>query len=518
MHKRILLLVLCLCLLLGAVPVHAQGNDTVAQIRQKIADDYASILRYTNMDSLGGWCGLTASWQMYLLGINSWVVGHHGNEQYDAYENVSVTSGGHRAKAYSARDYTLEEALNTISKNGTWDVYNVLVGFQRTNTKQGSIYGHSLVIYAIIDGNVYFTEGFNNSMGRAGSPYEVTIAEFVDYYDDWTVFEGLVVFGRKGYVANCTEYATNMYAQVQQTAQLYSQPCLPGTEESESALLRTVPVGERLWINALYQNPDGDFYYQVDDSDQPGYILAENVTPIRFVYEDISITNVQNPVDMQVGENCSITGRIASEFSTMGAVRMEVTDTQGQIVLNHGLAKLSGVYDLESDTFSRAVKFGYLEEGSYIYNIYADGLNFYVKDGEVVSDYQQVHLVQSVFSVGEGDGYILAEQTEEAPVLDGWVWDGTWYYYEEGTPRTGWFCYDDMDYYLKADGSITTGWVKINGKMRFFSNTGCMRTGWIETETGKMYLMSNGAPAVGKRTIDGVEYHFDEMGILLETE
>lgn len=505
-----------MCLLIAAIPVQAAEETKVSQVCQDIVDDYVSILRYTNMDSLAGWCGLMASWQMYFLGINSWVVGHHGKDQYDAYENVTVTSGGHRAKAYSARDYTLEEALNAVSKNGSWDVYNILVGFQKTGTQLGSIYGHSLVIYAILDGIVYYTEGYNTAMGRAGTPFQVSIEEFVDYYDDWTVFEGLVVFGKKGYVANCTEYATNMYVKVAQTAPLYSQPCLPGTEDSESQQLRTVPVGERLWINALYENPDGQLYYQVDDSDRAGYILAENAQPVYFVYEDIAITNTQNPVDMEPGENCPITGRIASEYSTMGAVRMEVTDTAGNIILNHGLAKLSGVYDLESDTFSAAVKFGYLEEGTYIYNIYADGLNFYVRDGQVVSDYKQIHLVQSVFRVGDGKSYTLPEQAEEQPVLDGWVWDGTWYYYEDGVPRTGWYCSDGMDYYLKADGSVTTGWTEINGKLRFFSNTGCMRTGWMQTDEGSMYLMSNGAPAVGWRNIDGLDYRFDEKGFLQE--
>ena len=162
------------------------------------------------------------------------------------------------------------------------------------------------------------------------------------------------------------------------------------------------------------------------------------------------------------------------------------------------------------------MKFGYLEDGNYIYNIYADGLNFYVRDGEVVSDYKQVHLVQSTFRVGQAERYTLPKQAEEQPVLDGWVWDGTWYYYEDGVPRTGWYCYKDMDYYLKADGSVTTGWAQINGKMRFFSNTGCMRTGWMQTDEGSMYLMSNGVPAVGKRTIDGQEFVFDKNGILQE--
>ncbi len=517
MVRRVVCLALCAVLLLGALPVQAVSSTKAGQVCQAIADDYSSILRYTNMSSLAGWCGLMASWQMYTLGINSWVVGHHGKDQYDAYENVTVTSGGHRAKAYSARDYSLYEALNAISKNGSFDVYNILVGFQRTSTQLGSVYGHSLVIYAILDGIVYYTEGYNTSMGRAGVPYQVTIEEFVDYYDDWTVFEGLVVFGRKGYIANCTEYPTNMYARVVQDAPLYTQPCSPGTEEAEAEQLRTVPVGERLWINGLWENPQGELYYQVDDSDQPGYILAQYAEPVRFVYEDIGITNAQGPVDLAVGESCKITGRIASEYSTMGAVWMEVTDTKGQVVLNHGLAKLSGVYDLESDTFSRAVKFSYLDAGNYIYNIYADGLNFYVQEGKVVSDYKKIHLVQSIFRVGQPEPFQLEKAVTAQRTLEGWIWqEGTWYYYQDGAPRTGWYCSDGMDYYLKSDGSVTTGWTEINGKLRFFSNTGCMRTGWLQTDEGSMYLMSNGAPATGWRIIDGLSYRFDQKGILQE--
>ena len=41
-----------------------------------------------------------------------------------------------------------------------------------------------------------------------------------------------------------------------------------------------------------------------------------------------------------------------------------------------------------------------------------------------------------------------------------------------------------------------------------------MRTGWMKTEAGTLYLMSNGAPAIGQRTIDGKAYFFDQNGIM----
>lgn len=516
MYKRILSFLLCVALCVTLLPVQARASTEAEIIKTQISDDYRDILRYTNRSSLSGYCGLMASWQLYFLGINEWVVSYHGKDQYDAYKNVAVTSGGHRVKAYDASDYDLEEALLALSKNGTSDVYNILVGFQRTITTLGSVYGHSMVIYAITDGIVYFTEGYNTPFGNAGVPMEATIAQFAEYYNGRGTFEGLIHFGRKGYVANCTQYATNMFAEITAAVDMNTQPCAPGTQDSESQFMRTVQVGERLWVNAVYENPQGEFYYQVDDGVQAGYIPAAAATPFRFVYEDIGISDVQNPTDMQVGKTSKIKGRVASEYSTMGAVRMVVTDSAGQVVLNHALAKLSGVYDLENDTFSWAVKFNYLEEGTYIYNIYADGLNFFVKDGQLASNSREVHLVQSVFRVGEGEELTLEEIPHTLEENDGWVWqNGKWYCYDGDTPRTGWFCYHGGDYYLQEDGSVTTGWAEINGKMRYFSNTGCMRTGWLDTEQGRMYLLFNGVPVTGTRTIDGTECEFDADGYLI---
>ena len=516
MYKRIIALVLCVALCMSILPVTAFAAESKEdKITKAITSDYKKILRNCGRSSLSGYCGLMASWQLYFLGVNNWVVSYHGKNQFDAYKNVAMTSGGHRVRAYAASEMGLKDALLMLSKNGTYDVYNILVGFQKTNTRLGRYYGHSVVIYAILDGIVYFTEGYTTPYGGAGRPMKLTIEKFAKYYNQKGQYEGVIYFGRKGYVANCNEYATNMYAEVTASTPMYTDPCVPGTADSDSEFVRTVNYGERLWINAMYENPQGEFYYQLGD--EGGYINAADARPFYFVYDDIGISNAQNPADMKLGKTSKIKGRVASEFSTMGAVRMVVTDGAGEIILNHALAKLSGVYDLESDTFSYAVKFNYLDEGSYIYHIYADGLNFYLKDGQVQSDSREILLVRSPFRVGEAETLTVEEIPEAPPEnTDGWVYtDGTWYCYKDDQPRTGWYCYHGGDYYLKEDGSVTTGWVEINGKMRLFSETGSMRTGWLDTEEGRMYLQFNGAPATGTRTIDGEEYQFDENGCLL---
>lgn len=514
MKKRICLLALCLCLAAGAFPVGAAPETEAGQICQDMIDDYHQILENTNMVSLQGYCGLMASWQLYFLGVNDWVQGHHGKDQFDAYCNMAVTSGGHRITTYSYQDFTLEEALNTASRNGTRNVYNILVGFEKTNTSLGAIFGHSLVIYAILDGTVYFTEGFNTPMGRAGTPMQASIADFAAYYQDWTVFEGVAVFGKKGYVANCTVYAANMFAEVTEQTAIYSQPALPEVEEAKSAHQRDVTAGERIRVNALFENPQGQFFYQVDDSGTAGYVPAEAAVPFRFCYEDVEVSNLQLPRSLAYKKNFTLTGRIAAQYSAMGAVSVTVTDEAGNMVFSHALAKRSGVYDLESDTFNRLLDFRRLSKGAYRLEIRAKGRNHYVEAGAVRENEKDILVVSSGFRIGEGE--IPADPLPEQAVMkDGWLWEnGKWYFYEKDVARTGWYCYHGGDYYFGADGAAVTGWVTINGQPRFFSTTGSMRTGWLETEQGTMYLQFNGAPATGTRTIDGKTYTFDEKGIL----
>lgn len=503
MYKRILAMVLCVCLLMAVLPGRVSAHPESAAIKQAIMDDYVATLKSTNMASLSGYCGLMASYQLYFLGINDWVVSYHGNNQFDAYRDVAVTSGGHKVTAYAARDYSLEEALLAVSHNGTQDVYNILVGFQWTNTALGSIYGHSMVIYAILDGQVYFTEGFGTPMGRAGTPWTLSIEEFADYYGDWCTFEGIIHFGKKGYTANCTDYAANLILEVTQDTALYTLPCI-GKEGSEK--VRAVSRGQRLWANALYRNPDGALFYQVSDDGVAGYLPAETAAPFSFRFEDIGIA------DFSLAEE-EITGRISAEYSDIAALDVTLTDENGEVLLSHALAKNSGVYDLEDDTFSAVVDLEKLAEGGYVLSIYALGRCHYVENSQVKSKEEALCLLEHPFRVGEGEALVLETAPEES--FDGWVFQkGTWYYFENGIPRTGWFCYHGGDYYLKKDGSVTTGWATINGQKRFFSSFGCMRTGWFTTEKGTMYLLFNGVPATGARTIDGKMYTFDEKGYL----
>lgn len=412
MYKRGIALLLSVLLLAAVFPmtVSAATEEEKTAIREQISRDYHSALYSAGKDSFGGYCGLMAGWQLYMMGVNSSVCGYNGNLQFDYYAQMDTTTGGHKVRAYSAEDYTLKEALYAATKNGKRDVYNMLVGFQWTNTQAGASYGHAVVVYGVIDGMVYFTESFQTSLGSyPGAPIVVSIDGFVDFFDDWTMFDGLIVFGDKSYVNHCTEYPSELFVKATQAAAIYSQPCTPAENKAETQLMRTVPAGERLRVTGLYENTWNQFYYQIQEDEKTGYIAAEAVQPV-----------------------------------------------------------------LE------------LEKGSS-----------YIFDGRLES------------------GRLVQQTKNSRQIKDGWVWEqGNWYFYDNGVPRTGWFCCEGVDYYLQPDGSVTTGWKNINGQDRYFSDTGAMRTGWLADAQDRYYLMSNGAKATGWRTVDGSKYYFDENGVL----
>lgn len=516
MYKRVIALALCLLLTAAVLPLGVSAaEEDVSQVRKQISSDYNRALSASGVESMHGYCGLLASYQIYYRGINTSPIPKDGRDQYDTYCDLDYTTGGYRVKAYSAEDYSLEEAMNAATNGGTRDVYNILVGFQSTNTEAGSIYGHAVFVYAVLDGTVYFTESFASPLCyTAGGVIAVSIEEFARYYNTWTRFEGIIVFGNRDYADTCTQYASHLYARATEPTLIVSQPCAPGSEEADSLPVRTVVPGERLLVTGLFENTLGQYYYRVSDSGTEGYVAANTLEPVRFNYEDVTLSNASVPQTLAVGESFTLTGKITSGYHAISAVYMTVTDQAGNVVMGHSFAKNSGIYDLKNDTFSEAMNFAALEEGYYTYALCAECVNSYVSDGQLLIRSSEIVLESSEFIVGE---LPAREQTEpdEAEAEDGWVFrQGTWYYFYTGTPWTGWLYDDGVTYYLRDDGSVTTGRATVEGKDRLFTDTGAMRTGWLDTEQGRMYLLNDGIAAQGWQQIVDKRYYFDENGIL----
>ena len=523
MLKRILAVLLCVFMLASVLPLSAyaatettqtENEKEAARIRQEIIRMYYRVLYASGQSSLHGFCGLMSSYQLWQLGINPYPIVYNGNDHYDAYKDKDVTLGGYAVKAYSANRYTLEEALNTVSENGTKNVYNILVGFQWTNTEAGRIYGHSMVINAIIDGVVYFSEGYASEFNyNPGMPCVATIEKFASSYTSWASFEGIIVFGRKEYTDFCTEYPTHLF--IEATDVLHTMT-LPSTADGE--YLREVAVGERLEATAVYENADGELFYQIEDCGNVSYVLGKDTEVVCFNNEDVTAADASVPTQLSVGQGFNINGHISSQKSWLGDVQFQVTDENGEAVIDQTFGKTGKSVQMGARYINDRVRFRSLEQGVYTYSICVDVKNYYIDGEELALAKNYVYVVSAPFAVGTELDVAKATSAddESADVKDGWEYaDGKWRYYDEGQMRTGWFCYNDIDYYLLEDGSAATGWYTINGKNRYFTSTGAMRTGWLETDAGFYYMLFNGAAAIGERVIDGATYTFDETGLLI---
>lgn len=518
MLKRICAWFLCI-MLLAALPFQVFAATTEEEeaeeqrISDQIADVYKRVVRATGRYSLEGWCGLMAGWELYYLGVNSGPLSFNGNDQYDAYRYMETTDKGYHISRYHTSAYTMEEAMNTITRCGTMDAYNILAGYQKTRTAAGQKWGHVTIIHAVLNGTVYYTEGFDTPYGLKPSEAHVcTIEEWADFYETWTTFEGLVVFGTKAYTDFCTYYPANFFATAEEGAVLFDKP---GSQEM-MAVRESLP-GERLRVIGLYENTEGKFYYQIDDGDRISYMPAEQVKPLLFDFSDVTAQEIAVPEALALGEDFTLAGNLYSTNNRLRNICIQVLDTEGTAVLQYDFAKDSCFFDLGRKTVNNRVDLSKLAEGNYTYRVTASVINHYVADGQVVEEPRDICLADSDFTVGNPEPReTKAIEVLSTDPLQGWQYqDQNWYFYTDGTPRTGWFCYNGLDYYLREDGTAATGWQEINGKDRYFSVTGALRTGWLDTYHGKMYLLRNGVAATGWRTVEDKLYCFNKDGILL---
>ncbi len=513
--KRILP-VLCAVLLAvtSVVPVRslepAQPRDPVLV---KEAENLYRKCRYAaGRKSFSGVCGLMTSYQLWQLGINESMIVCDGNKQFDAYKNEKVTSGGYNIRTYYAEEYNLEDTLNAITYNGTKDVKNILVGFQWTNTAKGGMYGHAVVINAIQDGVVYFTESYDYAMGyMEGQTITCSIPKFAEFFADWTRYEGSIYFGEKQYANDCQSYGTNAFVQLRFDSTLRSQPCLLG--QNNCSRLRPLSAGELLRATGVYRNDCGDLFYRIDDGQVTGYVSANAVFVTELDPSGIDLKNGFMTAAAEPGENMPLVGTVVSDGAALAEVALEVTDSAGTVVRRAQM-------DVQGDKaplsmLEEPLALNTLPAGSYEITLKVSAAYAQVEGTAVNAKSVWQTLESQALQVGAGDRPAGAplEEVQEQP--DGWVArDGIWYCYAQGKPLSGWTKRVGVDYYLKENGAVTTGWLEQDGKVYYFSATGALCKGWVTTDAGTFYITEEGALQKGMCQIDGKNYWFYSDGRL----
>lgn len=584
---RILALVLALTLIAGifpAMPAAADSADAETEAERVTAlihNTYRSALARTGRRSFHGWCGAAVDWQMYVLGITNKVIGSNGNAKFDYYRYKDYTTGGYAINAYPASRYNLLGALNAITENGTKDAYNILVGFQSTDTAAGRYYGHAVFVYAILDGIVYFTESFGLTIGgryhNEGACVAVTMDEFANYFNRWCSLDGVIHFTPRTYEDDCRFLSAYLYAAVTQPTTLYSIPCTPDVDE-RSVAQRQLQPGERLSVIGMYQNTEGQYWYEVGDT-ETGYVLASDTEMLSLRYDDVITSGVKAPTVLTEGSNFSIRGSALSTYSEIVSVRAQVylvTEEGAVHMMTTNDAVADNTYSFYKSTVGKRLNFKQLDLGSYHFELAAVMSNHYFADGDLQSDWQTIKLWRSDFQVVERkgqtatitfdacggttelnaaeldlgqmltnlpgaqrEGYLFdgwytaeGERVDEEYVLEssltlyahwvedeevsGWFWEeGSLYYVENGSRPQGFFQVDGAIYHHNEAGLLDMGWTVIDGASYYFHATGAMALEWLVLEKGTYYMGTDGIRRVGWAKIGENTYYFDETGKML---
>ena len=395
--KKTLSFILSLCLLLGALccPAYAVEEELslTEQVMVEAKSSYRRSLYTAARSTFAGYCGLMVSHQLYNLGINKGCIVNDGNNQFDYYQDLEVTSGGYYPTAYNAEQYSLEEALNAVSRWGTRDTYNVLVGFHRTRTMAGSQYGHAVLINAIIDGMCYFVESFDLGLDRLypqGSVIVCTIEEFANYFDRWAAFEGIIHFGSGNYSDGCDILGTDVTVQTRFESQLRSQPCLVG--EHDCVRVRTVAAGEQLRATGIVTDKLGQRFYRIAEQDAEYYIAAGAVCAQQVSNTDLVLQMPMMSRGYREDDQALLGGTVIAQKGNMVAAEVLVTDSNGMPVLRERVDAFGCHWD--AGQLNEILSSKLLQQGAYTLELYADSVLPVIEGGQIQNRYTRVLLLK----------------------------------------------------------------------------------------------------------------------------
>lgn len=192
---------LCMLLIFIFISSAAFASDT--SIREHMHSNYSKALRMSAMPSFNGYCAACVAYQVMAIGISREYIAGNGNDAFARYSAISRSSGGWLTKSYPAALYSMRQVLLSQNTSGYGSAYYpIVLGFDRgTASQAGQKYGHTMLIYAVRAGTVYFTDSTMPEL--SDNIYSLPIDDFCLRYSDNPdtaehefVYDGAVVFYR----------------------------------------------------------------------------------------------------------------------------------------------------------------------------------------------------------------------------------------------------------------------------------------------------------------------------------
>ena len=211
-------------------------------------------------------------------------------------------------------------------------------------------------------------------------------------YADFSVFNS-----DTSYLSKCTQYPARATAKTSDSVNLRQYPSTSHTA------LASLDANVTLEVTGLYQNANGEYWYQVVNGSQAGYVHSDYVTITEFKYDDLAVIDPTMASNLGVGKGYYLEGKLVSQWNTIHTTHANVylgEDTLAEPVLSSSYANNSKNYNLYRSSVCNQLAFGLLAEGYYTYEISADVKNYYVNNGTLTSETENVVLWTAPFTVG----------------------------------------------------------------------------------------------------------------------
>ena len=213
--------------------------------------------------------------------------------------------------------------------------------------------------------------------------------------------------GEGSYINSCT-YSPSYFSG--KTTSSLNMRSAPSTDYS---VITTLASGTTVEVTGLYKNTSGGYWYQINYNGTTGYVDSGYVTPVTFLYDDVTILSPVMDSDLPSGSPYSITGELTSEHNNIYTAYAKVysgENTQASPVLSSSDTCDAKSYDLRNSTIDYGLSFGSLSAGYYTYEISADVRNYYISGGSLQYQAKHVVLWTAAFTV---DGSTLEPPTVE---------------------------------------------------------------------------------------------------------
>ena len=199
------------------------------------------------------------------------------------------------------------------------------------------------------------------------------------------------------YLKNCTYYPAHAMATTSASVNMRQYP------SSSYTLVGSLNAGTALEITGLYKNASGEYWYQAIYNGSTVYVHSDYVTITKPLYNDLAVLDPTMASNLSVGGGYYLNGKVVSEYNTIYTTHAKVyagEDTLADPVISSKYTNDSKCYNLRRSDVCNNLLFGTLSSGYYTYELSADVRNYYVNNGTLTYDTENVVVWTAPFTVG----------------------------------------------------------------------------------------------------------------------